>query len=388
MYMFEFKMPSRIICVNGAAGRLGKVVGDLARSPMIVTDRGIAAAGLIDGVREGIERGAAGVAGVFDGCEPDPGPGVITRCAEAAVACGADCLVSVGGGSCIDTSKAALIRLAEEADLMDFQWKEYEPSRPLLPHVAVPTTAGTGSESTHVAMVTDEGRGRKLIFQGAPLVPRVAVLDPRMVAGLPGALTAATGMDALSHAVEAIHNVWRQPVTDALSLKAVELIAEFLPRTCEDGGDLFARMNMLIAADIAGASASNAFIAIVHAAGHTIGGLHKVAHGTAVGIMLPFAMEMNLDLDAGAVAGPYRKVAGALGMKIEGVDESAGARMAVEGVRDLMGRLGVPARLREAGISEGDLGELARITMEDPAMMVTPCGPSEGDVLDMFKAAY
>ena len=231
------------------------------------------------------------------------------------------------------------------------------------------TTAGTGSEATHVAMVTDLSRNRKLMYQGADLVPRIAVLDPRMTLSLPPSLTASTGMDALTHSIEAMHTTWHQPITDGLATTAIGLVAEFLEWCFKDGGNAFARMNMLMAADLGGIAAGNSFIGIVHATAHPLGGL-----------------EMNLAYDG--IPGIYRKVSAALGLKVESDDDITAAKKGIERIRELITNLGLPQNLRDLGVNRSDLDALVDEVMEDKAMLVTPGNPGRDEVAALIERAY
>lgn len=387
MYFFEFKTPGKVICVNGGAGKLGKTVDNLGCSRvMFVTDESIRKAGLVDYVAAGLEKADIGVAGVYDGVKPDPRHVDIEACTAMARELKADGLISVGGGSAIDTAKATLIMLTEPGELMEYVWAEYSPSKPLLPHVAVPTTAGTGSEATHVTMITDVAAQRKVFFIGPDLMPRVSVLDPVMTASMPPALTASTGMDALSHAIEAIHSIWHQPMTDGFSLSAVDLVNRYLEQCFSNGDDLFARMNMLLAANMAGCSAGNSFVCIVHAAGHTIGSLYNVPHGVSVGLMLPYSMELNLRFEE--VPAQYRKVAVALGLKVDDDDDVTASRRGIERIREIAEAVGLPARLRDIGVDSADLEKLAQHAAEDKSMLVSPGYPGIEELRELFDKAY
>ena len=387
MYFFEFKMPGKIVCVDGGASKLGKTVTRLGGTRvLIVTDPGVRKAGLVDTVASGIESADVKVAGVFGEVGPDPGVKTIVECAAMAQDIAADCVVSIGGGSSIDTAKATLIQLCEGGDLLDYEWNEYFASSTMLPHIAIPTTAGTGSESTHVAMVTDDARQRKLMYQGGDLLPKVAILDPRMTLSLPPKLTAATGMDAMTHAIESMHSVWHQPMTDGLAMQGIGLVNTFLPRVFADGQDGFGRMNMLMAATIGGISVSNSFICIVHAAAHPIGAMFHVPHGIAVGVMLPYAMEMNLKYEG--VPAIYKKVACSLDLKVESDDDMTAARKAIEHIRGLIASLELPSRLSDLGIKQSDFEPLADEIMEDKAIMVTPGNPGRDDIMGLIHAAF
>lgn len=385
-YKFEFKLPGRILCVEGGASRLGRAVDGLGGGRvLIVTDRGVRNAGLVDAVASGMGRGSAEVVGVFDEVPPNPDTDVVMRCRERALEREADCLVSVGGGSVIDTAKAALIAVAEEGRL-DYQVEEYEASRPVLPHVAIPTTAGTGSESTHISMIVEREQKRKLVFHGTDISPRLAVLDPLMTTSLPPGLTASTGIDALTHAIEGLHSLFREPLTDGLAIEAIGLIAEYLERAHRDGDDVEARMNMLLAANMAGITASNAFVGIIHAMAHSIGTRFDVPHGVAAAVMLPYGMEYNLRFDY--VPDRYRRVAAALGLYVAGDDDLTASRNAIDCVRDLSSRLGLPQKLREVGIPEDGLEAAADDSARDRCMIVNPGDTTPEELLEILKSAY
>jgi len=385
--MFEFKMPGRVLVMEGGAGKLGKQFNRLGVSRvLVVTDEGVRKAGLLEPVVAGLERGDVCPAGIFDEVPSDPAVRTIEDCAAVAAELDADGMVSVGGGSCIDTAKAATILLCEGGDLLDFEWNEYVASTPPLPHITVPTTAGTGSEATHVAMVTDESKNRKLMFQGADLLPRLAVLDPAMTVSLPPAMTAATGMDALTHAIEAMHSIWHQPLTDGLGLQAIGLVAKSLERAFTDGADMDARADMLLAANMGGIAAANSYIGIVHAIAHPLGAMFKAHHGVATSVALPYAMEMNLGYEG--IPAIYAKVADALGVSVPGDDDITASRRGIEWIRGLISGLGLPQRLRELGVGEESLERLIDEVMEDRAMLVTPGNPDRDQVAELVRRAY
>jgi alcohol dehydrogenase class IV len=235
-------------------------------------------------------------------------------------------------------------------------------------------------------MVTDETRGKKLMYQGGDLIPRVAVLDPRMTISLPPSLTASTGIDALTHAVEPMHTTWHQPLTDGLAVQAMRLISDFLLRAFGDGSDLEARLNMLLAADMAGIAAANSYIGIVHAVAHPLGAMFHVPHGVATGVMLPWGMEMNLNYEG--IPAIYRRVASALGLSVDDDDDMTASRKGIEWIRELIAGLSLPGRLRDIGVPEDSLGALADETMEDRSMYVTPGLPGRDEVLELLRRAY
>lgn len=386
MYGYEFRLPGRIICVDGSASKLGGLMERLGgRRVLFVTDEGVREAGLLDRVAEGMARGDVETAEVFDGVPSDPGEKTVHDCARLAVRTGADCIISVGGGSVMDTAKATVILMCEGGELMEHEWERFSPGIPVPPHIAVPTTAGTGSESTHISMIVDSARKMKVIFQGPDLFPDAAVLDPRMTVTLPPELTASTGADAITHAVESVQSKVHEPVTDSLSLEAIRLMSRYLKRAFDDGGDLPARMNTLIAANMAGIAASNAFCGIVHAMSHSVGGLFRVPHGVATAILLPLGMEFNLRYEE--VPSRYRRVAESLGVASDRDDDLSASKKAIERIEGLFEELGLPARLEEVGVEPEALDELAEGAMDDKVILVNPGQPSLEEVRSLFEKA-
>ncbi|MCJ7653508.1 MAG: iron-containing alcohol dehydrogenase, partial [Actinobacteria bacterium] len=250
---FEFQVPTKVVCAEHCVDSMGtemdKVDGTKA---LIVTDEGVEKAGLVQKVIDGMESGGSKIVGVFNEVPPNSEVKIVEACYKKAKELKADALISVGGGSSIDTAKAAAILMAEGGELLDHQSAVYVPSGPLPPHISVPTTAGTGSEATFAAVILDKEQQLKLIFQGPELAPTAAMLDPVMTVTLPPLLTASTGMDALTHCIEALHSEMHEPICDGLAVHGIKLIAKYLPIAVKNGDDIEARTHMLIAANMGG----------------------------------------------------------------------------------------------------------------------------------------
>ncbi|MBU4301745.1 MAG: iron-containing alcohol dehydrogenase, partial [Actinobacteria bacterium] len=292
---FEFQVPGKVICAEHCVDSIGGEMDNVGGSKvLVVTDEGVQNAGLTQTVIDGVDSGSAEVVGVFDQVPPNSEIQVVQNCYDKVKESGADCLVSVGGGSVIDTAKAVTILMVEAGDLLDHQSAVYIPSGPMPPHISVPTTAGTGSESTFAAVIADHEQKMKLIFQGAELAPTIAMLDPFVTTTLPPGLTASTGMDALTHCIEALHSEMHEPICDGLALHGIRLISQYIARATADGGDIEARTYMLIAANMGGIAFANAFVGIIHAMAHSLGGHFGTPHGVANAILLPCGMEFNL----------------------------------------------------------------------------------------------
>ncbi len=358
---FAFYQPTKLVCGPKSLANLHNELRLLgAKRAVIVTDAGVLAAGLVDQV---VHASGGRVAGVFDGVVPDP----TYECADAAIAycreVGADSIVSLGGGSSIDAAKLALVALSNGGSAVE-NMGLMRLDKPLLPHVAIPTTHGTGSEVTLGAVITNSQLHRKFFVADFHLIPKVAILDPTLVTGLPKAVTIGTGLDALTHAIEGLATPGANPLTTATGLQAVRLIAEHLPRVVADGGDLEARQGMLVAATLAGITLGPG-LGVAHAFAHTVGTLFGVHHGTGCGIGLLQAMRFNRAHASRALA----QVATALGVDTRGMNDLEATDAAAAAVEALMKKIGAPMKLTDLGLEREPLlariGEIIGGTMSD-----------------------
>ncbi len=331
---------------------------------VVVTDQGIMKAGLIDHIVKAL---GSKCVGVFSDVPQDTGVEVVDAGASFAKKNGADIVVSVGGGSVIDTAKGMCILLTEGGTLRDFNGVQLL-SRPQTPHVAIPTTAGTGSEVTNVAVIMDKEMGQKRLVVENFNVPRLAILDPIMTAKLPKLMTAGTGMDAMSHAVEGLHAIPHEPITDGLALHAIRLLHRYLPICVENGNDLVARGQVQIAATIAGWAFGIAGVGNVHALAHSIGAVAHVPHGIANGILLADCMEFNIE----SCPETYALVAEACGVREKGMDDMDAARAAITAVRQFTKKIGHPQRLSEMKVKEDDIVKAAEMSLGDGAILNNP----------------
>ncbi len=384
---FEFQVPGKVVCAEDSMASIGTQVDEVGGSKaLIVTDQGVEKAGLVQKVIDGMESGLAEAIGIFDEVPQDSEIKIVQKCCEKALELGADALISVGGGSVIDTAKATAIVLCEGGELLDHQSAVYVASKPMIPHLAVPTTAGTGSESTFSCIIADHEDKIKYIFQGPVLTPTVAMLDPLMIVTLPPLLTASTGMDALTHAIEALHSEMHQPITDNLALGAIKIISQYLERATRNGDDIEARKHMLIAANMGGIVIANAFVGIVHAMAHSVGSRFNVPHGVANAILLPHGMEFNLQYEQ--VPGEYRLVAEALGLDVSGDEDTVASKKAIEYIKELTVRLGLPQALSEVGVPEDELEAVSEDSVLDGSMLNNPGEPEVEEVLELFQKTY
>jgi aldehyde dehydrogenase (NAD+) len=379
---FEYNNPTKIIFGENSVKDIGLEVDNLGGSKaMIITDPGVVKAGLTTRIEKALGRRYVGT---FDGCVQDSGFKLVNDAADFARKKGTDLLVSVGGGSVIDTAKGISVLLREGGQLQDYSGVQML-NRPQTPHIVVPTTAGTGSEVTWAAIIKNEERNAKETLLDYYLIPSIAILDPTMIAGLPPHLTAGTGMDALTHAIEGIHAMQRQPIADAMALHAIRLIVEYLPRCVEKGDDLLARGQQMLAATMAGVAFGNAQVGLVHAIAHSVGALFGVPHGLANGILLPHVMLFNLE----ECADRYALIARAMDLDIRGLDDQEAGKKAAESVWDLTKKIGLTQKLRDAGVPEDGLTEAAELSMSDASIIYNPRMVIDADeVLEVLKQAW
>lgn len=379
---FEYNNPTKIIFGENSVKDIGLEVDNLGGSKaLIVTDQGVTQAGLIERVVEALGRRYVGT---FDDCVQDSGFKLVNDAAEFARTKGTDILISVGGGSVIDTAKGISVLLREGGQLQDYAGVQML-NRPQTPHLVIPTTAGTGSEVTWAAVIKNEERNAKETLLDYYLIPNIAILDPTMIAGLPPQITAGTGMDALTHAIEGIHAMQRQPIADAMALHAIRLISEYLPRCVENGDDLFARGQQMIAATMAGIAFGNAQVGLAHAIAHSIGALFGVPHGLANGIVLPHVMLFNLE----DCADRYALIARAMDLDVRGLDDLEAGRKAAEAVWQLTKTIGLTQKLRDAGVPEEGLAEAAELSMSDASIIYNPRMVIDAEeVLAVLKQAW
>ena len=380
---FIFWCPTKLVFGENTALDIPMEVENLkCKRALIVTDRDLAKnTDLPERIRKALGNLSAGI---FSDVEADSGVHIVNQGAKLGKELGADCLVSVGGGSAIDTAKGMAILLKEGGKLQDYTGVQVL-TRPQTPHIVIPTTAGTGSEVTYVAVIKDHEVGRKLFFLDYNISPNIAILDPKVTEGLPPGLTASTGMDAMSHAIEAMHSLQREPVADGMALHAIRLIKEFLPRAVTNGREMLARGQMLIAANLAGFASAGAGWGIVHALAHIVGAKYKVHHGLANSILLPACMRYNAD----ACGDIYLKVLSAMGVNIEKVSPDEAGDVLAEELAAFTKKLGLPQKLREAGVPEGGLKECSELALSDGAIVYNLKFVSDSaDVFKIYQQAW
>ncbi len=377
--IYQHFSPVRLIFGPGSLARLLGALGSAAKL-LIVTDRGIAGAGILDRVT-GVLSEAGIEFAVYDGVTPDPPVKVVEEALALYRDQGCQALLAVGGGSPIDAAKAVGVGATNPGRLQDYGSGQALDS-PLPPLTAVPTTAGTGSEVTGVAVISDPERTIKMVIRGVELVPQTAVLDPLLLAGLPPRIAAETGADALSHALEALVTRAAQPVTDALALHAVRLIFRWLRPMVGDPAEVEAAGGMLIASAMASLAFANAGLGLVHALAHPVGANYHLSHGLACALLLPVVMEFNTL----AGAAKYRAAAEAMGLDVGALADHEAARAAIEAVRELFRDVGLPASYADAGIDFKLKEEMVAEVLSVPTHKANPRRSDRDQIVALFHA--
>ena len=298
---------------------------------------------------------------------------------------GADFIIAIGGGSSIDTAKgiAIVANNPEFADVVSLEGTAATASK-CVPISALPSTAGTAAEVTINYVIIDEETGRKMVCVDPNDIPVLAIIDAELMSTMPKGLTAATGMDALTHAIEGYITKGAWELSDMFELKAIELIAKHLPAATANGMDMTAREGMALAQYVAGMAFSNVGLGCVHSMAHPLGARFDIAHGVANALLLPVVMEFNLP----AAKGKYAEIAKAMGVDVSAMDADEAAAAAVKAVKDLSVSLGIPQTLREIGIPEAALPQLAKDAFADVCTGGNPREITEADILELYKIAY
>jgi len=388
---YEFYNPVKVLSGENALENLPHELEHLhANRPMLLTNRELTQIGLTGVVEAALKSAGLALAARFEDIPPDSSVHVVNAAGRLYREANCDAIIALGGGSVIDTAKGVRILIGQETDdIMQYMGADIVKPKRHVPFAVIPTTAGTGSEATLVAVIAHPERKVKMEFVSHHLLPDLAVLDPRMTQSLPPRLTASTGMDALVHAIEGYTCIQRNPLSDAYAWAAIELIREYLPRAVVNGRDTEARLAMANAALMAGVAFSNSMVGLVHAIGHACGGVARVAHGDAMTILLPHVMEYNLDVTGERY--------GRLLLALAGPDVYAATPAAERGakaiatVRELSRRLneacGLPLRLQDVGVKEDLLPDIARTALNDGALLMNPKEAGLDDVLQILKQA-
>ncbi len=390
MNPFVFHTPTRVYFGEDSASSCGDFLRELGgKKVLMVADAFLDKSGALKPLIESIRESTGSAPILFTDVPSDSDIDCVNKATAIARTHQCDAFIAVGGGSVIDTAKVINICLSFGGEVMDYQGLNII-ERKLYPLIAVPTTAGTGAEVSFVAMVKDHGEGKKLMFGSRFLAPDVAILDPLMIVSLPARLTAATGIDAITHGIECyVASGTYSVFTDAICLESLRLLFEFLPQATVDGGNVEARGATLVASCMAGVAFTNSGVGITHALAHAVGAKYATHHGMTNAVFLPHGMRFNLD----TVYPRYARIAQFLGFADEenNLDERALANLLVNKVEALLEKLQLPLTLRELGVpefSDENLAELTDLAAADPAIMFNPREASSDDLTQLLKRAY
>lgn len=373
---YEFFCPVKVIAGNAALEHIPYELGSVAATrPMIITDKGVRAAGLLDTVIAACEEGGQKMVVIYDEVPPDSSTDVVRDIARVYRSNQCDSIMAIGGGSAIDTAKAVNILVSEGGDDIAEYAGAGVLTRPLKPFFVVPTTAGTGSEVTSVAVIADPRRSVKLPFSSPFLLPNAAIIDPRMTLTLPPHITAATAMDAMTHAVEAFTCIAKNPLSDAYASVAIRKISENLIPVMDDPQDVVARLALAEASTMAGIAFSNSMVGLVHALGHSVGAICHVPHGVCMSLFLPYVLDYNIE--------EIREPLGELLLYLTGPESysmtpkagrASASITAIRKLRDeLHQRCQLPRTLQETGkVEKSQLDRIARASLDDGSIMFNP----------------
>ncbi|MFJ8265595.1 iron-containing alcohol dehydrogenase [Peribacillus asahii] len=380
---YKYFMPTRVECGNGISEKTGELVKELGVTRvLIITDKGVRAANLLDGIEKSLLDVNVDYE-IYDEVEPNPSAETIHRGVDYLKQHKSDAVLAVGGGSSIDTAKGIAAMATNPGHILEYEGVGKITNLPL-PIIAIPTTAGTGSETTNSTIVTNRETSFKLAVISPHLFPNLAILDPALTLRLPQEITAATGMDALTHAIESYTSKAANPVSQAFAMQAVKMIGENLTKSYFVGTDLVSRENMLVASMLAGVAFSQSRLGNVHAISHTLGGVFNIPHGIANAALLPFVMKFNLP----ACADKYKDIAIALGKDVSGLSTLQAAEKAIETVIEMNQSMNIPLNIKDLGVSLDYLPKLVEDSMRSGNVLINPRLTKPVDIQSIIETAY
>ncbi|WP_048472867.1 iron-containing alcohol dehydrogenase [Mycolicibacterium chlorophenolicum] len=379
--MLKFHAPEIVFGIDSMAEAAHAALRLGALRPMLVTDPGLIEAGWADEmVGHLAEQGIQ--ARLWHDLTPNPKDHEIAAGFDTYAEHGCDVLLAVGGGSVIDAAKGVAILAANGGDILDYEGVD-KAEMPIPPLVVVPSTSGTGADVSQFCIVTDTTRNTKITILGRALVPDITVIDPRLLTTMPDWLNAATGLDALTHGIEAFVSLGHNQLTDHHALRAVQMVTDNLADTLERPADMPARVLMAQAALEAGLAFTNAILGAAHAMSHQVGGLLDLPHGVVNGVLLPHVIRFNAEADPE----PYKSIATFLGVADPGTPAAEAALALADRIDRLARDVGVPRGLAQLGVSEDDLPRLAKTALADACMSTNPRSADELQMQALFQAA-
>ena len=377
-----FFIPSVNVIGNGALKDAMNTMKEYGyRRALIVTDAVLNKLGVAADIQKRLQEYDI-LSVVFDGTHPNPTTVNVEEGLEMLRANDCDCVISLGGGSPHDCAKGIALVAANGGDIRDYEGVARS-AKPQLPMIAINTTAGTASEMTRFCIITDVTRHIKMAIVDKHVTPVLSVNDSSLMEGMPKGLTAATGMDALTHAIEAYVSIAATPITDACALKAITMIVENLPTAVENGSNSEAREAMAYAQFLAGMAFNNASLGYVHAMAHQLGGFYDLPHGVCNAVLLPHVQVFNSKVAAARL----RDCAKAMNIDVSAMSNEQGAEACIDAIRKLARQVNIPAGLRELNVKEEDIPVLATNALKDACGLTNPIQATHEEIMAIFRAA-
>lgn len=379
---FHFTIPSSVAFAPGSAETVGHLLlGFEVSKVLCIYDSGVKKAGLADAVLHSLKAAKLEVT-IWDAVEPNPTDTLVEEGAQLAKEAGIEAIVAVGGGSVIDAAKAVSILMTNESPINQYDGINLVKNAGIQV-VAIPTTAGTASEVTAFTVITDTQQKKKMVIGGQNVGARVALMDPHLTLSAPPALTAATGMGALAHAIEAYLSVAASIPTDINATKAIQLLFQYLPEAVRNGSNLDARNNILLGSMLAGFAYNSAILGLAHSMSHPLCIYSGISHGLANAAVLPYVIEYN----GQAVPDRVKNVGLAMGLEIQDLAANEAVAMTVAAIRELSRSIGIPT-LKELGVSRDDFEKIALDSLKEISTIFNPRNPSKEDVIGILEKAY
>ncbi|MGD8908178.1 MAG: L-threonine dehydrogenase [Chromatiales bacterium] len=380
---YKFYIPAVNAMGAGSLADAGKDIQSLGfKKALIVTDKVLNSIGLVKKLTDVLENNQIAYV-IFDETNPNPTVDNVEKGLAMLEKNGCDFVISFGGGSPHDCAKGIALVAANGGNIKDYEGVDVS-KKPQVPLVAVNTTAGTASEMTRFCIITDEVRHIKMAIVDKNTTPILSVNDPQLMVAMPKSLTAATGMDALTHAIEAYVSTAATPITDACAIKAIELIRDHLKNAVDNGNDEVARDNMAYAEFLAGMAFNNASLGYVHAMAHQLGGFYDLPHGVCNAILLPYVEAYNIQ----AAPERLKDVAVALGVNVDGLTDEDAAKAGIQAIKDLSVSINIPSGLAELGAKEEDLDILAENALKDACGLTNPKQATHDEIKTIFRSAF
>ena len=376
-------LPTRNVFGEGSVQEAGTLAKTLdVKKILIVTDAFLAKSGMADNVAKIYQQAGIDVH-IFDGAEPNPTDKNVAAGIKSYLEHGCNGIVSLGGGSSHDCAKGIGLVASNGGRIHDYEGVD-KSSNTMIPLMAINTTAGTASEITRFCIITDTDRKVKMAIVDWRITPQISINDPVLMVGMPPSLTAATGMDALTHAIEAYVSTMANPLTDAAALQAIKMITQYLPKAVANGEYMKARDNMAYAQYLAGIAFNNASLGYVHAMAHQLGGFYNLPHGVCNAILLPYVQSFNLIGNLNR----FRNIAEAMGEKISGLSTDEAAVKAIAAIRRLSKQVGIPASLKSLGVKPEDFAIMAENAKKDVCQLTNPRKATKEQIIELYRQAY